>query len=63
MKQQPAATVTITISATNDEGKPLCGISKTISVDDVRHASHPALVELSAVAAAEVEAVISRHYG
>lgn len=63
MKEQSAATVTVTISATGDDGKPLCGIRKTISVADVIHAKHPALVELSAAAAAEVEAVISRHYG
>lgn len=56
-------TVTIQMTATDENGKPLGGITRAISIEKMRHASYPLLVEAASEAAAELESVISSHYG
>lgn len=61
-KRRPA-TVTIEMTATDDNGKPLGGIRRAISIEHMRHATFPLLVETASEAATELESVISSHYG
>jgi len=63
MKDNNAASVTILLTAYDDNGKPLGGINKLVSVQDMRTAGYPLLMETAAGAASELEEVINAHYG
>ncbi|QCR38957.1 hypothetical protein [Nissabacter sp. SGAir0207] len=56
-------TVTIHMTATDENGKPLGGIRREISIEGMRHAGFPLLIETAAAAASELEEVIHKHYG
>lgn len=64
MKEQlQVATVTVMISATDENGKPLGGVRETIPVAELLHADYPVLIETCARAASKIEEVINKHYG
>lgn len=56
------ATVFISLSATDENGNQLGGVNKTISVDELRAANHPLLVELTAAAATELDEIVIDHF-
>lgn len=63
MKDKKAAAVTILLTAYDDDGKPLGVINKLVSVEDMRSAGYPVLMDTAAGAASELEEVINAHYG
>jgi len=56
------ATVRILMTATDEQGKPLAGVAREISVEEIRQARFPLLVEMAAEAATELDEVITRLY-
>lgn len=57
------ATVTIHLSATDESGKPLAGISREVSIKEMRCYQHPVLLEAATEAATELEGIVSTYYG
>lgn len=60
-KQRPA-TVIIHLAATDESGNPLGSVDKMISVDELRSARVPLLVEMAAAAATSLDEIVSEHY-
>lgn len=61
--QKRAATVTIHMTATDENGKPLAGIRREVSIKEMRFCQHPVLLEAATEVAAELEGIISTYYG
>lgn len=60
-KQRPA-TVLIQMTATDEKGNPLGGVERLVSVDELRNATHPLLVELAAAAATSLDEIVGEHF-
>lgn len=60
-KQRPA-TVFIHLTATDENGNPLGSVDKMMTVDELRSARAPLLVEMAATAATALDEIVSEHY-
>ena len=60
--QQRPATVLIQLTATDELGRPLGGVTRSVSIQELRNADHPLLVELAATAATSLDEIVSQHY-
>lgn len=61
LKQRPA-TVLIQMTATDEKGNPLGGVTRSVHIHELRNAKHPLLVELAATAATSLDEIVCQHY-
>ena len=56
------ATVLIQMTATDEKGNPLGRVERLVSVNELRNATHPLLVELAATAATSLDEIVAEHF-
>lgn len=61
--QKRPASVEIHLTATDENGKPIAGIHRVISIEEISRGAFPVLIETATEAATELEGIVNSHYG